>query len=100
MVQHDGAKRIAVRVLQPSAASVDILLGTEVIRAERTFAEGFFEALLPPDVSERPGPADYRLRITFYDGSSAEIADTYAFGPVLTPFDLHLLGEGTHYQSY
>src|SRR5688572_31824426 len=32
--------------------------------------------------------------------SSIEIDDPYRYGPVLTSFDLHLLGEGTHFQAF
>ena len=34
------------------------------------------------------------------DGNTSEIADPYAFPPVLSEFDLHLIGEGTHYRLY
>ena len=34
------------------------------------------------------------------DGHSWDFVDPYQFGPVLTDFDLHLLGEGTHYRNY
>ena len=33
-------------------------------------------------------------------GYEEEREDPYSFGPVLTDFDLHLIGEGTHQRSY
>jgi len=42
----------------------------------------------------------YSLAITRYDGSVQEFRDPYSFLPVLTDFDLHLIGEGTHYRKY
>ena len=45
--------------------------------------------------SARP---DYRLRITFPGDHVVEIDDPYRYGRVLTDFDLHLFGEGTHYR--
>src|SRR5437588_5676349 len=46
------------------------------------------------------GRPDYRLRITFRDGHVSEIDDPYRYGRVLTDFDLHLLGEGTHHRMF
>jgi 1,4-alpha-glucan branching enzyme len=43
---------------------------------------------------------DYRLRIAYPSGDVAEIDDPYRYGRVLTDFDLHLLGEGTHNRSF
>ena len=63
-------------------------------------ADGIFEALLPAGVTERPGPQSYRLRVNFHDGHQIETEDPYAFSPTLTDFDLHLLAEGRHYDSY
>lgn len=45
-------------------------------------------------------PASYQLKITYPDGNSWKVHDAYAFPPLLTDFDLHLIGEGTHYQKY
>ena len=42
----------------------------------------------------------YRLVIERYDGRIQEFRDPYSFPPVLTDFDLHLIGEGTHYRKY
>ena len=43
---------------------------------------------------------DYRLRITYPSGHVVEIDDPYRYGRVLTDFDLHLLGEGTHNRAF
>ncbi|HEU5019467.1 MAG TPA: 1,4-alpha-glucan branching protein GlgB [Pseudolabrys sp.] len=49
------------------------------------------------------GPLDgiqqYRLRARF-DDNEVELEDPYRFPPVLTDFDLYLLGEGTHLRLY
>ena len=47
-----------------------------------------------------PEIPDYRLRITFWNGHVLEIDDPYRYGRVLTDFDLHLLGEGTHHRAF
>ena len=41
----------------------------------------------------------YRLRARF-DDREVEIEDPYRFPPILSDFDLHLLGEGKHLQLY
>ncbi len=44
---------------------------------------------------------DYRLRVTYSTRrTSLEIDDPYRYGRVLTDFDLHLLGEGTHHRAF
>ena len=63
LVERDAARRVVVRVLQPHAAEVAILIGSSVIHAERTQRDGLFEALLPAGISERPGPRDYSISI-------------------------------------
>ena len=56
---------------------------------------GVFEAIIPGlDVP------DYHLRVSYPSGVVVEIDDPYRYGRVLTDFDLHLLGEGTHYRSF
>ena len=64
---------------------------------ERIHPDGFFEAVFPRAASSR-SPTGWRSRTTrAIPGSSSTPT---SFGPVLTDFDLHLLGEGTHYQNY
>ncbi len=58
--------------------------------------EGFFEALV--EGAENICP--YRIRISGHHGEVRESYDPYCFPPVLTDFDLHLMGEGTHYEKY
>jgi 1,4-alpha-glucan branching enzyme len=102
-VERDGIQCVLVRTIQPYAESVSMILGNEVIAAERlTLGETsniVFESLLPPEHTFLEA-RDYRLRIRWDNGTVAEIPDVYAFPPVLTDFDLHLLGEGSHWQSY
>jgi 1,4-alpha-glucan branching enzyme len=101
---------VIVRVFRPDAASVSVLWDGErgIYPATRVHPDGLFVATIPeaPATSaagstEREiGGAAYKLRITYSDGHSVEIYDAYAFPPVLTEFDLHLMGEGTHYLKY
>jgi len=102
-VEREGGRRILVRTIQPYASSVSVILKGETLHAEQVElgpgAGGIFEALLPPRY-QHVEAGDYRLRIEWDNGSVSEVPDPYAFPPVLTDFDLHLLGEGAHWQSY
>jgi 1,4-alpha-glucan branching enzyme len=104
MVEREGGRRILVRTMQPYATAVSVVLsGGETIPAKRLElgdgADGIFEALMPP-ACQYLEARDYRLRIQWDNSSVSEMPDAYAFPPVLTDFDLHLLGEGSHWQSY
>jgi 1,4-alpha-glucan branching enzyme len=98
-VEREGTQRIVVRTMQPYAASVSVVVKGETIPAERAGPEGIFEALLPPAYKKLEA-RDYRLRIRWDDGKVSETPDAYAFPPLLSEFDLHLLGEGSDWQSY
>ena len=63
---------------------------------ERIHPDGFFEAVFP----DRSDAFPYRLAVENHEGHAWEFVDPYQFGPVLTDFDLHLLGEGTHYRNF
>ena len=105
--EQDGKKSLAIRVFRPNAEEVTVLWGkkAEPHRALQIHREGLFEARIPSSVagkanSEAVAPEAYRLQIRFSDGNVFETFDPYAFPPVLTEYDLHLSGEGTHYQKY
>jgi 1,4-alpha-glucan branching enzyme len=54
---------------------------------------GLFAGALPTGVTR------YQLRARFGD-TTVELHDPYRFPPILSDFDLHLLGEGTHQHLY
>ncbi len=82
-----------VRTFQPAASSVDVLARSGASTPMQRGGEGLFEARVPD-------AADYRLAITYHSGHTLAIDDPYRYGRVLTDFDLHLLGEGTHHRAY
>jgi len=119
----DDQGAAVIRALQPAARSIEVRLvatGALVPMTKRNPA-GLYEARI---VTGREGQVgrerqekregrdpreagsasdtrpDYRLRIRFADGHVQEIDDPYRYGRVLTDFDLHLLGEGTHYRMF
>jgi len=94
----DDEGGVVIRAVQPAARSVDVhLVADGAVVPMRRRVSGLFEARLPRTVSEIP---DYRLRVTFGSGQQLEIDDPYRYGRVLTDYDLHLFGEGTHLRLY
>lgn len=85
---HDGS----VRTYQPGAAAVEVIAranGRVVSRLEEV-SPGLF-------VGRMKKPIGYRLRV-IWPGGVQDTEDAYAFGPVLGELDLHLFGEGSHFE--
>ncbi|MBI4611336.1 MAG: 1,4-alpha-glucan branching protein GlgB [Candidatus Rokubacteria bacterium] len=90
---------IAVRAFLPAARTVRVVpldAGSTRREMKRLHPDGLFEALFP----ERRAPFPYRLAVVHGEGELAEIDDPYRFPPTLSDYDLHLLGEGTHYRAH
>ncbi len=88
---------LAVRAYLPQASSAAVVRpGQAPAPMERVSDEGFFERVYPAETIAFP----YRLQITTWAGNTYEAEDPYRFPPVLSEFDLHLIGEGTHYDLY
>ncbi len=99
LTEAGGEPQLVVRAFQPHAREVSVLVeGREPIPAVRMHPEGFFRAVVPAPAKLLP--SGYRLRIVQDNGTVEEGYDPYAFPPVLSDYDLYLLGEGTHYQLY
>jgi 1,4-alpha-glucan branching enzyme len=106
-IKRDGRQALAIRAYRPDATSVTVVWTSDkaVYAATQIHPGGVFEAILPSGIADlqdgKPvAPAAYRLRFRFADGNEIETLDPYAFPIVLTDYDLHLSGEGTHYQKY
>ena len=95
----DDGKSVVIRARHPSARAIALrLVATNEIAPMHPVkgdADGLFALTLP--TADIP---DYRLRITFSDEHVVEFDDPYRYGRVLTDFDLHLLGEGTHHRLF
>jgi 1,4-alpha-glucan branching enzyme len=87
------APSIEVRAFLPQAAEAWLVAGETLIAMQRKHPEGFFTAPLA-------GGGAYRIRLRRPDGAEFEFDDPYRFGTLLTPFELHLHGEGTPYEAY
>ena len=114
----EGSRRaMAVRAFLPDAQRawvVDAAHG-ESRPMQQIHPAGLFEAICPieeqgkGDLKAAFGFAqprmnlptlDYQLRVTNQSGETTTMHDPYAFQPMLTDYDLHLLSEGTHWKSY
>ena len=86
--------------LRPPAIEGVALAPAKVTDAVKLRPEGFFEATWPSSQKTAPGPASYKIQGRTHYGESFEIFDPYAFPYLLSEFDLHLMGEGRHYDTY
>ncbi len=91
---------VSIRVIQPRAQTVHVLRGdggdlrrTALVRVH---PDGVFEGQFPGDAEIFP----YRLEFVDSGGYRWEQHDPYAFGLVLSDFDIHLLAEGSHLDQY
>lgn len=94
---HSAGGGVEIRAFLPEAVEawvVDKKTGRRYVM-ERLHKKSFFLCNVP-----RRKTFPYRLSIKTYDGDTAEFDDPYSFGCVLTDYDLHLIGEGSHYKNY
>jgi len=101
-IETPTGRRWVVRVFHPGIAGVSIRFpgSSTVIEAKKLRPEGFFEATLPEAQNEAPAAANYRIVYHTESGDTFERYDTYAFPFLLSEFDLYLMGEGRHYDTY
>jgi 1,4-alpha-glucan branching enzyme len=91
---HREGERTVVRAFLPEASGVDAIGDHgEAAVMERVHDAGLFIGTLAN------GSDRYHLRARFGD-NVVDLEDPYRFPPILTDFDLYLLGEGTHQRLY
>ncbi|MEW5981929.1 MAG: 1,4-alpha-glucan branching protein GlgB [Acidobacteriota bacterium] len=97
----DGESLWVIRVFLPAAARLSVRLVADTISVPMTRAPqpGVFVAHVGAAAAEDP-PPDYRLQVSWASGLEQEIDDPYRYGAVLTGFDLHLFGEGSHHRIF
>jgi 1,4-alpha-glucan branching enzyme len=112
-VERHGTLHLAICAFLPRAAEVSVLWAAgaradahgPAQHAAKIHPDGIFETVLSLQATgllegEEILATSYRLRWTDALGHVTESIDPYAFPPLLSDYDLHLLGEGTHYQNY
>lgn len=98
----DGERRaMAVRAYLPHSTQAWIVDPAHHTQRpmRRIHPAGLYEAICPV-TNESPLPGNYLLRYADQRGQQTTTRDPYSFPPLLTEYDLYLLGEGTHWQSY
>ncbi|OGP77020.1 MAG: 1,4-alpha-glucan branching enzyme [Deltaproteobacteria bacterium RBG_16_64_85] len=100
VVDINQRKAVAIRAVLPLASHAYVVTFKEGKKRrtemERLHPDGVFEAVFPRIREFFP----YRIEIVDYEGHRWQQDDPYAFGCVLTDFDIHLLHEGTHLDQY
>jgi 1,4-alpha-glucan branching enzyme len=99
-IEHEGRKVLAVRAFLPETKQAWVLdPGHETSRPmRRIHPAGIYEALCPLPIGQAQGK--YQLRVATEGGEMTTLHDPYAFEPLLTDFDLHLMGEGRLFHGY
>ncbi|MBI2816763.1 MAG: 1,4-alpha-glucan branching protein GlgB [Acidobacteria bacterium] len=93
----DGVSGVVVRAFLPQAREAEVIpADANAIRMVRAHESGLFEAFCPQVADTFP----YQLRLKLRNGSEQVIEDPYRFLPVLSDFDLYLIGEGTHLELH
>ncbi|MFC1759226.1 1,4-alpha-glucan branching protein GlgB [Planctomycetota bacterium] len=96
-VENNGQTVVSVRAYLPHSQQVWIAHegqgGRQAMR--RVHPSGLYEAIIPTTSAPH-----YRLHVKDHTGTTKSMHDPYAFPPLLSDFDLFLLGEGRHWQSY
>ncbi len=95
-----GQRAVAVRAFLPNTrqAWVQERGGNGPRPMRRLHPAGFYEAICPYGEQWRSG--HYELLSLDARGTRNVMHDPYSFPPLLTGYDRHLLGEGTHWRSY
>ncbi|MGD0839992.1 MAG: 1,4-alpha-glucan branching protein GlgB [Candidatus Acidiferrales bacterium] len=100
----DAANRqVVVRAFVPRSSRVTLILDAAPdapILAERIHPAGIYAATLPGPHDLPLEPNSYRWHVREQGYADREFRDPYAFAPLLSDFDLHLFGEGTHTEAY
>ncbi|MCP4714285.1 MAG: 1,4-alpha-glucan branching enzyme, partial [Deltaproteobacteria bacterium] len=107
-VEGQGPGTLAVRAFLPDVREACVLPckiekkgkrkstgRNERVPMERIHPDGLFEAVFPGRKTFFP----YQLEAQYAEGSH-RFHDPYAFGPVLSEFDMHLFAEGNHHNIY
>jgi 1,4-alpha-glucan branching enzyme len=91
---HTEDDHAVVRAFLPQASDVEAVSESgESVPLTRLHDAGLFAGTLPG------GSKRYQLRARFGD-KVVDLQDPYRFPPILSEFDLYLLGEGTHLRLY
>jgi len=94
-----GRRALAVRAFLPGSAQAWLVEAEQEHPQpmRRIHPAGLYEAIRP---MTKDRASQYQLRVADKRGDETTMHDPYAFPPLLSEFDLYLLGEGKHWSSY
>lgn len=96
---HEYGDGQVVTCYRPHSSKVSIRTasGKTYYPLEKVSEDGFYGIYFP---TKKIQGTKYRLLTEYYDGTSVETADAYAFDGKITDFDAYLFAEGKHYDIY
>ncbi|MDQ6993120.1 MAG: 1,4-alpha-glucan branching protein GlgB [Mariprofundus sp.] len=93
--RHTSATGVIIRAFKPRAEKMWLLPQSgRAVAMKRVLGTDFFTIARDSDAG------DYRFRIENKEGDKWEEEDVYRFAPTLGEMDLHLIGEGNHFEKY
>jgi 1,4-alpha-glucan branching enzyme len=99
VLDEGGHRVLGVRAFLPHAAQAWVVHKSHKAQPmRRIHPAGLFEAICPAPRTSEVEP--YMLRVTDHRGDQTTMHDPYAFPPLLSDYDLYLLGEGKHWHAY
>ncbi len=101
-IVEDGRRALAVRAYLPQSQQVWLVDPQQGFSQpmRQIHPAGLFEAICHPEIHDQQKGHTYQLRSINHEGEQVTMHDPYAFPPYLTDYDLHLLGEGRHWDCY
>ncbi len=89
-------KMLVIHAFLPRAKKAWIRHRGKKTDMDRIHAEGLYRAVFPDETEIFP----YQIGFEDQAGYSSEFEDPYAFKTEISDYDLYLLGQGTHFESY
>ena len=101
-IEDKGRQALAVRAYLPETQQVwlvDPNAGSSQ-PMRQIHPAGLYEAVTSPEIFDRKAGRNYQFRAINQAGEQKTMHDPYAFDPLISDYDLHLLGEGRHWDCY
>jgi len=101
-IEENGRRALAVRAFLPESQQVWLVDQKHGLSQpmRRIHPSGLFEAICDAEIHDQQQGPSYQFRAVNQAGQQTTMHDPYAFPPLLSDYDLHLLGEGSHWKSY
>ncbi|MCH8840321.1 MAG: 1,4-alpha-glucan branching protein GlgB [Planctomycetes bacterium] len=101
-IVENGRRALAVRAYLPDSQQVWLVDPHHGFSQpmRQIHPAGLFEAITTPEIYDQQQGRNYQFRVVNQAGEQTTMHDPYAFPPLLTEYDLHLLGEGRHWDCY